>query len=69
MSLSRKFAVAFVGSDLSIKQLCAGQLSLAEAFAWLESHQRAPSPDGQPCVLLNPLSREIESAISKLGRE
>jgi hypothetical protein len=36
--------------------------------AWLDAHRRAPSPDGQPCILLHPLSRAIRAAGSKGSR-
>ena len=62
MSHSRKYAVAFIGPDATLTRLCATRLSLAEAAAWLASHQRAPSPDGQPCILRHPLSRAVRPA-------
>jgi hypothetical protein len=55
----RKFAVAFVSAEPSLLRLCGTHLSLAEAAAWLESHRRAPSPGGQPCILLHPVSPAI----------
>jgi hypothetical protein len=62
MSHIRKYAVAFVGSDSSLTRLWASRLSLAEAAQWLDSHRRAPSPDGQPCILLEPVARAIRAA-------
>ena len=56
MSHTKKYAVALVAANSKITHLCATRLSLAEASEWLESHQRAPSPDGQPCILLQPIS-------------
>ena len=58
----RKYAIALIGSDSSPLRLCATRLSLAEAAAWLDSHRQAPSPDGQPCILLHPLSRAVRAA-------
>ncbi len=58
----RKYAVALVGAEGSLIHLCATRLSLVEAVAWLKSHRRAPSPDGQPCILLHPLSRAVRAA-------
>ena len=55
MSHPRKYAVALVNTDCSITQICAVRLSLAEAAAWLDSYERAPSPGGQPCILLHPI--------------
>ena len=65
MSHPRKYAIALVGSDSTLSRLCATRLTLAEAAAWLGSHQRAPSPDGQPCILLHPLARAIRLVQSK----
>ena len=59
MSHSRKYAVALVGSGSRLTRLLATRLTLAEAAAWLDSHQRAPSPDGQPCILLQPIPEAI----------
>ncbi len=61
----RKYAVALVGSDSRLIRLCATRVSLAEATAWLDSHRRAPSPDGQPCILLHPIVRAIRVAKSQ----
>ena len=61
----RKYAVALVGLDASITRLCATRLSLAEAAVWLDSHQRATSPDGRPCILLHPILRAIRRADSQ----
>jgi hypothetical protein len=58
----RKYAIAFVGSDSRLTRLCASRLSLAEAAEWLDSHGRAPSPDGQPCILLHPIAPAICAA-------
>ena len=52
MSHSRKYTVALIGSDSRLRRVAAMQLTLAEAAAWLDSHQRAPSPGEQPCILL-----------------
>jgi hypothetical protein len=65
MSHPRKYAIALVGSDSSLVRLCAARLTLAEAAAWLDSHRRAPAPDGQPCILLQPISRAIRLATAK----
>jgi hypothetical protein len=65
MSHPRKYAIALVAADSSLTRLCATRLSLAEAAAWLDSHRRAPSPDGQPCILLHPISRAIRLATAK----
>ena len=61
----RKYAIAFVGSDSRLIRLCATRLSLAEAAAWLDSHRRAPSPDGQPCILWQPVAQAIRAADSQ----
>jgi len=55
MSHPRKYAIALLAADSSLIHLYAARLSLAEASAWLDAHQRAPSPDGQPCILLQPI--------------
>ena len=65
MPHSRKYAVAFVDSHSTLTRLCATRLSLAEAVVWLESHRRAPSPDGQPCILRHPISPVIREADSQ----
>jgi hypothetical protein len=65
MSHPRKYAIALIGADCSLTHLYAVRLSLAEALAWLDAHRRAPSPDGQPCLLLHPLLRAIRSAGGK----
>jgi hypothetical protein len=69
MSHTRKYAIALVGADSSLTGLYATRLSLAEAAAWLDSHRRAPSPDGQPCILLHPISPSIRLAIAKRWAE
>ncbi len=65
MSHPRKYAIALIGLDSTLIRLCAARLSLAEAAAWLDSQQRAPSPDGQPCILLQPIARAIRLAAAK----
>ena len=65
MSHPRKYAIALLGPDSSLTLLCATRLSLAEAAAWLDAHQRAPSPAGQPCILLHPISRSIRLVKAK----
>jgi hypothetical protein len=64
MSHPRKYAIAFVDSHSTLTRLCATRLSLAEATAWLDSHRRAPSPDGQPCILRHPIARAIRAVTS-----
>jgi hypothetical protein len=65
MSHPRKYAVALISADSMLARLCATRLSLAEAAAWLDSHQRAPSPDGHPCILLQPIAPAIRVASSQ----
>jgi hypothetical protein len=69
MSHSRNYAVAFVSADSSSLRLSAEHLSLDEAAAWLDSDCRAPSPDGQPCILRHPLARAICRADAESRRE
>ena len=58
----RKYTVALVGSDSRLTCLLATRLTLVEAAAWLDSHRRAPAPEGQPCILLQPLAAVIHAA-------
>ena len=64
-SHERKYAVAIVGFDGAIVRFCATRLLLREAVAYLDSHKRAPSPHGQPCIMVHPILRAIRLASSK----
>jgi len=65
MSHTRKYAIALVNLNSTITHLCATRLSLTEAAAWLDSYKRAPTPDGQLCILLHPIPRAMHSLNSK----
>ena len=50
-SHDRKYVVAFVSQEGEIVRTCPTRLSLREAVAYLDSHERRPNADGEPCIL------------------